>query len=69
VVSKNRVRADRNCRQERIGVELSMGFSFTIALGFQLAVSKAKGFTLKAPKIRIKDTPSRVKVTVLAKVK
>ncbi|MDH4197852.1 MAG: hypothetical protein OEW05_10620 [Candidatus Aminicenantes bacterium] len=28
-----------------------------------------KGFTLKAPKIRVKDTPSRVKVTVLAKVK
>jgi hypothetical protein len=30
---------------------------------------KTKGFTLKAPKIRVKDTPSRVKVTVLAKVK
>ena len=30
---------------------------------------KTKGFTLKAPKIRIKDTPSRLKVTVLAKVK
>ena len=30
---------------------------------------KTKGFTLKAPKIRVKDTPSSVKVTVLAKVK
>jgi hypothetical protein len=30
---------------------------------------KTKGFTLKAPKIRVKDTPSRLKVTVLAKVK
>jgi len=30
---------------------------------------KTKGFTLKAPEIRVKDTPSRVKVTVLAKVK
>lgn len=30
---------------------------------------KTKGFTLKAPKIRVKDTPSGVKVTVLAKVK
>jgi len=30
---------------------------------------KTKGFTLKAPKIRVKDTPSRVMVTVLAKVK
>ena len=30
---------------------------------------KTKGFALKAPKIRVKDTPSRVKVTVLAKVK
>jgi hypothetical protein len=30
---------------------------------------KTKGFTLKAPKIRVKDTPSCVKVTVLAKVK
>jgi hypothetical protein len=30
---------------------------------------KSAGFTLKAPKIRVKDTPSRVKVTVLEKVK
>ena len=30
---------------------------------------KTTGFTLKAPKIRVKDTPSRVKVTVLGKVK
>jgi hypothetical protein len=30
---------------------------------------KTKGFTLKAPKIRVKEAPSRVKVTVLAKVK
>ena len=30
---------------------------------------KTAGFTLKAPKVRVKDTPSRVKVTVLAKVK
>jgi hypothetical protein len=33
------------------------------------AVFKTKGFTLRAPKIRVKDGPSRVKVTVLAKVK
>jgi hypothetical protein len=30
---------------------------------------ETKGFTLKSPKIRMKDAPSRVKVTVLAKVK
>ena len=30
---------------------------------------KTKGFTLKAPKIRVKNTPSRIKMTVLAKVK
>jgi len=30
---------------------------------------KTAGFTLKAPKIRVKETPSRVKVTILAKVK
>jgi hypothetical protein len=28
-----------------------------------------QGFTLKAPKIRVRDTPARVKVTVLEKVK
>ena len=38
-------------------------------LGIQVTISKTKGFTLKAPKIRVKDTPPRVKVTVLAKVK
>ncbi len=30
---------------------------------------KTAGFTLKAPKIRVKETPSRVKVTVLAKIR
>jgi len=30
---------------------------------------KTKGFTLKAPKIRVKDTDARVKVTILEKVK
>jgi hypothetical protein len=47
----------------------TMGFSFTMTMGIQVTISKTKGFTLKAPKIRIKDTPPRVKVTVLAKVK
>ncbi|MCX6577895.1 MAG: hypothetical protein NTV82_16080, partial [Candidatus Aminicenantes bacterium] len=28
-----------------------------------------KGFTLKAPKIQVKDVPARVKVTVLSKIK
>ena len=28
-----------------------------------------KGFTLKAPKLQVKDTPARVKVTVLSKIK
>jgi hypothetical protein len=36
---------------------------------FYDAEFKSKGFTLKAPKIRVMDTPSRVKVMVLAKVK
>jgi hypothetical protein len=27
------------------------------------------GFTLKAPKIQVKDVPARVKVTVLSKIK
>jgi hypothetical protein len=36
---------------------------------FYDAEFRTKGFTLKAPKIRIKETPSRVKVTILAKVK
>lgn len=35
---------------------------------FYDAEFKTKGFTLKAPKIRVKDTPARVKVTVLEKV-
>ncbi len=33
------------------------------------AVFKTAGFTLKAPRIRVKDTPQRVKVTVLSKIK
>lgn len=33
------------------------------------AVFKTAGFTLRAPKVRVKDTPQRVKVTVLSKVK
>jgi len=30
---------------------------------------RTKGFTLKAPKIQVKDLPARVKVTVLSKIK
>ncbi len=33
------------------------------------AVLKTAGFTLRAPKIRVRETPGRVKVTVLAKIK
>jgi hypothetical protein len=47
----------------------TMGNLFTMNLGIQVTISKPKAFTLTAPKIRVKDTPSRLKVTVLAKVK
>ncbi len=33
------------------------------------AVFTTKGFVLKAPKIKVKDRPARVKVTILSKVK
>jgi hypothetical protein len=33
------------------------------------AVFKTAGFTLRAPKIRVQDTPSRIKVTVVDKIK
>ena len=33
------------------------------------AEDMTEGFTLKAPKIQVKDLPSRVKLTVLSKLK
>jgi hypothetical protein len=36
---------------------------------FYDAVFKTRGFTLSAPKIQVKERPSRVKVTVLSKIK
>ena len=44
----------------------AMGNLLTMTLGIHLAISS---FTLKAPKIHVNDTASRVKLTVLAKVK